>query len=148
MPQKHTYYVPKRSTWIRALQRYCNKIMAMQRTSPFLLKEMLPEVSKWSWTPPPSGRGAGHLNKALPYKVTSHRKNIDWPFKEAKLRYDMVFFLSKSRLIVTFLKSDSISIDQFSTVIMNYSKTFSITLQCSGPKSLFMVRETSCPCLW
>ena len=30
----------------------------------------------------------------------------------------MVFFLSKLRLIVTFLKSDSISIDQFSAVII------------------------------
>ena len=30
----------------------------------------------------------------------------------------MVFFLSKLRLIVTFLKFDSISIDQFSYIIM------------------------------
>ena len=68
--------------------------------------------------PPPSGRGGVHLNKALPYKVTSHRKNIDRPFKEANLRYDMVFFLSKSRLIVTFMKSDSIPIDQIYYVII------------------------------
>ena len=68
--------------------------------------------------PPPSGRGGVHLNKALPYKVTSHRKNIDQLFKEADLRYDMVFFLSKLRLIVAFLKFDSISIDQFSYVII------------------------------
>ena len=67
--------------------------------------------------PPPSGRGGVHLNKALPYKVTSHRKNTDRPFKEANLRYDMVFFLSKLQLIVTSLKFDSISIDQFSYVI-------------------------------
>ena len=66
----------------------------------------------------PHLKGGVHLNKALPYKVTSNRKNIDQPFKEANLRYDMVFFLSKLRLIVTFLKSDSVSIDQFSTVII------------------------------
>ena len=64
--------------------------------------------------PPPSDRRGVHLDKALPYKVTSHRKNIDQPFKEANLRYDMVFFLSKLRLIVTCLKFDSISINQFS----------------------------------
>ena len=68
--------------------------------------------------PPRLAGGGVHLNKALPYKVTSHRKNIDRPFKEANLRYDMVFFLSKLRLIVTFLKFDSISIDQFSYVII------------------------------
>ena len=67
---------------------------------------------------PPRLAGGVHLNKALPYKVTSHRKNIDQLFKEANLRYDMVFFLSKLRLIVTFLKFDSISIDQFSYIIM------------------------------
>ena len=53
---------------------------------------------------PPRLAGGVHLNKALPYKVTSHRKNIDRPFKEANLRYDMVFFLSKSRLIVFFFE--------------------------------------------
>ena len=41
--------------------------------------------------PPPSGRV--HLNKVLPYKVTSYNgKNVDRPFKEANLPYDMVFF--------------------------------------------------------
>ena len=50
--------------------------------------------------------------------MSSYRKNIDRPFKEANLRYDMVFFLSKSRLIVTFLKSDSIPIDQIYYVII------------------------------
>ena len=53
---------------------------------------------------PPRLIGGVHLNKALPYKVTSYRKNIDQLFKEANLRYDIVFFLSKLRLIVTFLK--------------------------------------------
>ena len=67
---------------------------------------------------PPRLIGGLHLNRALPYEVTSHRKNIDQPFKEANLRYDMVFFLSKLRLIVTFLKFDSISIDQFYYVII------------------------------
>ena len=42
--------------------------------------------------PPRLAGGGGHLNKALPYKVSSYRKNIDRPFKEANLRYDMVFF--------------------------------------------------------
>ena len=83
--------------------------------------------------PPPSGRGGGHLNKALPYKVSSYRKNIDRPFKEANLRYDMVFFLSKSRLIVTFLKSDSISIDQFSYVII-FRDVFDYFGDALGPR--------------
>ena len=77
----------------------------------------LPEVSKWSWTPP-VWPGGVHLSKAFPYKVTSHRKIIDQTFKKANSRYNMLFFLSKLPLIVTFLKFDSFSIDQFSNAII------------------------------
>ena len=68
--------------------------------------------------PPPSGRGGVHLSKAFPYKVTSYRKIIDQTFKRANSRYNMLFFLSKLPLIVTFLKFDSFSIDQFSNAII------------------------------
>ena len=82
---------------------------------------------------PPVSPGGVHLNKALPYKVSSYRKNIERPFKEANLRYDMVFFLSKSRLIVTFLKSDSISIDQFCYVII-FRDVFDYFGDALGPR--------------
>ena len=42
---------------------------------------------------PPVWPGGVHLNKALPYKVTSNGKNIDQPFKEANLRlYGMIWY--------------------------------------------------------
>ena len=69
----------------------------------------------------------------MPYKLTSHRKNIDQLFKEANLRYDMVFFLSKLRLIVTFLKFDSMSIDQFSYAII-FKDVFDYFGDSLGPK--------------
>ena len=67
---------------------------------------------------PPRLAGGVHLNKALPYKVTSHRKNIDQPFKEANLWYDMVFFPLWITIDSNFLKTNFISIDQFFTVII------------------------------
>ena len=42
---------------------------------------------------PPVWPGGVHLNKALPYKVSPHRKNIDHRFKETNLWYNMVYFL-------------------------------------------------------
>ena len=69
---------------------------------------------------PPVWPGGVHLSKAFPYKVTSYRKIIDQTlrFKRANSRYNMLFFLSKLPLIVTFLKFDSFSIDQFSNAII------------------------------
>ena len=54
--------------------------------------------------PPRLVGGGVHLNKALPYKVSPHRKIIDHRFKEAKLRYNMVCFLLKLQLIMAFGK--------------------------------------------
>ena len=42
--------------------------------------------------PPPVCPGGVHPNKALIYKVSFHRKNIDQPSKKANLRYERSYF--------------------------------------------------------
>ena len=54
--------------------------------------------------PPRLAGGGVHLNKALRYKVSSHRENSDHRFKEANLWYYMVCFLWKLQLIIAFGK--------------------------------------------
>ena len=51
----------------------------------------------------PPRPGGVHLNKALPYKVSPHKKNIDQPFKK-KQTYGIIWyvFVSKLQLVVAF----------------------------------------------